>query len=98
MLRQLPKVELLGKEWFVDYRLKEFRSAVKCGEPIVFLKNHEMDDILNMNEAINDLENEVDSETIVTVRNLIENAINGDRESIDNISKLWNGEDDKEKR
>lgn len=90
---QLPTVELLGKDWFVDRRLKEFRSVAKCGEPIIFLKNQEMDDLLNAKEIIDDrTEFEINDETFSKLRELFYKAIEGDREAILEISKICNPE------
>lgn len=93
MASQLSTVELLGKNWFVDGRLREFRSVAKCGEPIVFLKNQEMDDMLSIKEIIDDhTKFEINGETLSRLRRLFGKAVEGDRTAIEDISKICNQE------
>jgi hypothetical protein len=89
MASQLLKVELLGKDWFLDERLREFRSVAKVGEPIVFLKNQEMDVMLNIKEIIDDhIKFEIDDETLSKLRRLFDKAVEGDRIAIEELSKI----------
>jgi hypothetical protein len=93
MVSQLSVVELLGKKWFVDERLREFRSVAEVGEPIVFLKNNEMDDMLSMKEIIDDpTKFETDDKTISRLKELFSKAVEGDRTAIEEISKVCNPE------
>jgi hypothetical protein len=93
MASQLSTVELLGKDWFVDERLREFRSAAKVGEQIVFLKSQEMDDMLSVKEIIDDRTKfELSDETLSMLRDLFSKAVEGDRSSIEEISKICNQE------
>jgi hypothetical protein len=93
MASQLSTVELLGKDWFVDERLREFRSAAKVGEQIVFLKSREMDDMLSVKEIIDDRTKfELSDETLSMLRDLFSKAVEGDRSSIEEISKICNQE------
>lgn len=94
MINQLPVVELLGKNWFVDERLKQFRTVAKCGEPIVFINNQEMDDMLSIKEIIDDPTMfEIDNETIAKLRKLLDSAVEGDRDAINEIGKIYHCED-----
>lgn len=94
MAGKLSTVDLLGKNWFVDERLGEFRSVASCGEPIVFLKNQEMDDMLNIKEIIDDpTKFEISDETLSKLRNLFVDAVEGDRTAIEEISKICNPEE-----
>lgn len=91
MAGQLSTVELLGRDWFVDERLREFRSVSDVGEPIVFLKNQEMDDMLSIKEIIDDhLKFEINGNTLSKLKNIFDNAIKGDRTAIEEISKICN--------
>lgn len=93
MASQLSTVELLGKDWFVDKRLREFRSVSNIGEPIVFLKNQEMDDMLSIKEIIDDhTKFEISGDILSKLRNLFDNAVKGDRAAIEEISKICNTE------
>lgn len=90
MMKELPTVELLGKNWFVDERLKQFRTVSKCGEPIVFISNQEMDDMLSIKEILdNPTMFKIDNETISKLRKLLHKAVEGDRESIDEIGRIY---------
>jgi hypothetical protein len=93
MASQLSTVELLGKEWFLDNKSREFLSAVKFGEHIVVLKNQEMDDMLSIKEIIDDrIKFELSEETLSTLKELFSKAVEGDRTSIEEISKICNPE------
>lgn len=95
MASQLATVELLGKDWFVDERLREFRSVSKVGDPIVFLKNQEMDDMLSIKELIDDhIRFEITGETLSKLRGLFNKAVEGDRIAIDELSKICNPEEE----
>lgn len=84
MIKQLPIVELLGKNWFIDERLKQFRTVANCPEPTVFISNQEMDDMLSIKEIIDDPTSfEIDNETIAKLRKLLDRAVEGDRDAID---------------
>lgn len=97
MASQLSTVELLGKKWFMDNRLREFRSVAEVGEHIVFLKNQEMDDMLSMKEVIDDpTKFEIDDKTLSRLRELFSKAIEGDRTSIEEISKICNPESEEQ--
>lgn len=96
MASKLSTVELLGKKWFVDNRLREFRSVAEVGESIVFLKNHQMDDMLNMKEIIDDpTKFEIDDKTLSRLRELFNEAVEGDRTAIEEIAKICNLESEK---
>lgn len=91
MVTELFMAELLGKNWFVDERLGEFRSVSNVGEPIIFIKNREMDDILTIDEIVNNRDNfEVDDETVSKLKKLVDSAVEGDRDAIEDISKICN--------
>jgi hypothetical protein len=91
MASQLTTVELLGRDWFVDERLGEFRSVSNVGDPIVFLKNQEMDDMLSVKELIDDhVHFEITGETLSKLRGLFDKAVEGDRTAIDELSKICN--------
>ena len=93
MAIQLSTVELLGKDWFVDNRSREFLSKVKFGEHIVVLKNQEMDDMLSIKEIIDDRTKfELSNETLSMLKELFSKAVEGDRTSIEEISKICNPE------
>jgi hypothetical protein len=93
MASQLSTVELLGTNWFVDDRLREFRSVSNVGEPIVFLNNQEMDDMLSIKEIIDDhVKFEISGDILSKLRNLFDNAVKGDRTAIEEISKICNTE------
>lgn len=94
MIKQLPIVEMLGKNWFVDERLKQFRSVVKCGESIVFLSNQEMDDILTIKEFLDDHTTfEMNNEKLLELKKLFDSAIEGDRDALGEIAKICHSED-----
>lgn len=89
MMKQLPIVEMLGKNWFVDERLKQFRSVAKCGEPIIFLSNQEMDDILTVKEFLDDPTSfEMDNERLLKLKKLFDSAVEGDRDALGEIAKI----------
>jgi hypothetical protein len=89
MASRLFTIEILGKEWFVDERLGEYRSVSNVGEPIVFLSNQEMDDMLSIKEIIDDHINfEIDGETLSKLRKSFCNVLEGDRVAIEEISKI----------
>jgi hypothetical protein len=93
MAGQLSIIELLGKNWFVDHRLREFRSVAEVGEPIVLLKNKEMDDMLSMKEIIDDpTKFELDDKILSRLRELFSKAVEGDRTAIEEIAKICNPE------
>jgi hypothetical protein len=95
MASQLSTVELLGTNWFVDDRLREFRSVSNVGEPIVFLKNQEMDDMLSIKEIIDDhVKFEINGDNLSKLRSLFDNAVKGDRAAIEEISKICNPEEE----
>lgn len=94
MIKQLPVVELLGKNWFVDERLQQFRTVANCGEPIIFISNQEMDDMLSIKEIIDEPSMfEVDNETVSKLRKLLDRAVKGDRDAINDIGKIYHCED-----
>lgn len=91
MENRLATVELLGKVWFVDDRLREFRSDVNVGEAIVFFSNQEMDDMLSIKEIIDDHVNfEINGEILSKLRRLFDDAMKGDRKAIKEISDICN--------
>ena len=93
MISQLPIVKMLGKNWFVDERLKQFRSVAKCGEPIIFLSNQEMDDVLTVKEYLDDPTTfEMDNERLLKLKKLFEGAVEGDRDALDEIAKICHAE------
>ncbi len=84
----LREIELLGKNWLVDKRSREFRY-VEDGGPIVFLKSREMDDLLIIDEIIGDhTKFEIDEETLSKLIKLRDSAMKGDRTAIETISKI----------
>lgn len=96
MVHQLPIVELLGKKWFVDERLNEFRSVVKIGEPIIFFSREEMDNMLSIKEIIdNHTMFDIDNETLSKLRNLFDDAVKGNNDAIKEIAKICKYEDNK---
>lgn len=95
MASQLATVELLGKDWFVDERLRDFRSVSKVGDPIVFLKHQEMDDVLSIKEIIDDhIHFDITGETLSKLRGLFNKAMEGDITAIEEISKICNPEEE----
>lgn len=96
MANQLPTVELLGRNWFLDERLREFRSVANVGEPIVFFDNQEMEDMLSIKEILdNPTTFEIDNDTLSKLRKLFDCAVKGDKEAVNEIAKICNYEDDK---
>ena len=94
MIHKLPVVELLGKNWIVDERLKQFRTVAKCGEPIVFINNQEMDDMLSIKEIIDDPTMfKIDNDTVSKLGKLLDRAVEGDRDAIDELGKIYHCED-----
>ncbi len=94
MINQLPIVEMLGKNWFVDERLKQFRSVAKCGEPIIFLSNQEMDDVLTIKEFLDDPTTfEMNNGQLLKLKKLFDSSIEGDRDALSEIAKICHCED-----
>lgn len=95
MTNQLTKVELLGKDWFIDERLREFRSVSNVGNDIVFLNWQEMDDMLSVKEILDNPDVfDIDGKILSKLRNLFDGAIKGNKDDINEIAKICNHEDD----
>lgn len=93
MTKQLPVVEMLGKNWIVDERLKQFRSVARCGDPIVFLSNQEMDDILTVKEFLDEPTTfEIDNEQLTKLKKLFDSGVEGDRDALNEIAKICHEE------
>lgn len=92
MMRQLPVVELLGKNWYVDERLKEFRNV---DNPHLSFSNIEMDDLLELEEVVNNPkefglrpEEEQDRETLEKLTKLFDRAKDGDKSALEEIAEM----------
>ena len=91
MENKLSTVELLGKTWFIDERLKQYRSVANCGEMILFFSFQEMDDVISVNDALADHDTfPFDKETDTKLRKLLGEAMEGDMEAVREIVKICN--------
>jgi hypothetical protein len=91
---ELPIVELLGKNWFVDERLKQFRTVSKYGEPIIFISDEEMDDMLSIKEILdNPTMFKINNDMISKLRELFNDAVEGDMDAIEEIGRIYHCED-----
>lgn len=94
MASQLYTVKLLGKDWFVDERLKEYRSIARFGEKIIVFNNQQMDDMLMIKEILdNPTEFEVGRDTLTKMKILFGRAMKGDMKAIEIIAKICNDDD-----
>ncbi len=94
MMMQLSVVELVGKNWFVDERLKQYRSVAKCGEPIIFLSNQEMDDVLTVKEFLDEpAEFNIGGEQLIKLKKLFGSAVEGDKDAFAEIAKICHYKD-----
>lgn len=92
MMRQLPVVELLGKNWYVDERLKEFRNV---DNPYLSFSNREMDDLLELEEVVNNPkefglrpEEKQDRETLEKLTKFFDRAKDGDKSALEEIAEI----------
>ena len=90
----IDTIVLLGNNWIIDGRLGGYRSVVNVGDPVVFFTFREMDNMIAINDVLdNSVIYEIDREAIIKLRKLFENAMKGDKSTIDEIDKMCNEDD-----
>ncbi len=88
----LYKVELLGETWFVDERLKEYRSVSNGDKPILFFSFKDMDNMMELKDMLDNIGNlslDIDANVEKILRALFESAMMGDRSSVENIASIF---------
>jgi hypothetical protein len=91
MVNELLVVELLGKNWFVDERLKEHREI---NNPHIHFSFREMDDLIEIGDFLKhpitfgaspeDQQNRI---VVDKLGRLFDKATNGDREALEEIEE-----------
>ena len=89
--RRLPIVEFLGKNWFVDERLKEYREV---DNPHLHFRFREMEDLLGINEFLNHPisfgmlpEEEPYRIVVKKLEDIFNRAMNGDKEAFEEMAE-----------
>ncbi len=88
----LCKIELLGETWFVDERLKEYRSVNNNDKPIRSFSFKDMDNMTELKDMLDNIGNlgldiDANAEKILTA--LFESAMMGDRSSVESIASIF---------
>lgn len=89
--RRLLTAEFLGKNWFVDERLKEYREVTN---PHLHFSFREMEDLLGVNEFLNhpmsfgmSPEDKQCRTVVEKLQGLFNRAMNGDKEAFEEMSE-----------